>query len=58
MAKKWRLVKHLVGDTKTAAGHYAIGYRNRKGRFGGTPKPPGTVKVKAIGKKWGVFEYR
>ena len=54
--KKWKLVDHLVADTKTAAGYYAIGYRNRRGRFGGTPKKRGTVKVKRVGRQWGVFE--
>ena len=54
--KRWRMVPHLIADTKTAAGHYATGYRNRRGRFGGKPKPRGSVKVARFGNKWAVYE--
>ena len=53
---KWKLVPGSIQDTKTAAGHFATGYRNRKGRFGGVPKPRGSVKVAPVGRKWGVYE--
>ncbi|MFO7995693.1 MAG: hypothetical protein R6U93_00870 [Dehalococcoidia bacterium] len=56
--KQGKRVSGLTADTKTAAGHLATGYRNRKGRFGGKPKPPGAVKVKQVeGGKWAVFDY-
>lgn len=55
--KKGRLVKGLVADSKTGAGHLATGYRNVKGRFGGKPKPRGSVKVQRVGDKWGVFDH-
>ena len=57
MAKrKGKLVKGLTAETKTGAGHMATGYRNKAGRFGGKPKPPGTVKVVRVGNKWGVWD--
>ena len=55
--KKGKLVKGLVAETKTAASDMATGYRNKKGCFGGTPKPRGTVKVRRVGSKWGVFDH-
>lgn len=54
--KRWRMVPHLIADTKTGAGHYAIGYRNTKRRFGGVSKPRGSVKVGKFGSRWAVFE--
>ena len=54
---KRRLVNGSISATKTAAGHFATGYRNRKARWGGTPKPRGSVKVGRVGKCWGVFDY-
>jgi len=57
LKKRGKRVPGLTADTKTAAGHYAIGYRNKKGRFGGTPKPSGSVKVKRVKGGWAVFDY-
>lgn len=53
MRKHGRLV--MVYETKTAAGHFATGYRGK--RFGRPGKPPGSVKVEPVGKYWGVFDY-
>ena len=54
LLKIGRLVLGSIHDTKTAAGHFATGYRG--GRFGRTPKPRGSVVVRAVGNKWGVFD--
>ena len=50
-----RLVAGSIHATKTAAGHFATGYRGK--RFGRPGKPLGSVKVKKVGKYWGVFDY-
>ena len=55
--RKGKLVPNLIADTKTAAGHYAKGYRNSKRRFGMPAKTRGTVKVERVGDKWGVVDY-
>lgn len=56
LLKVGRLLPGSVHDTKTAAGHFATGYRNARRRFGGIPKPPGSVVVRPVGEKWGVFD--
>ena len=56
LLKIGRLVPSSLSDTKTATGYFAIGYRNAKGRFGGTPKPVRSVTVRPVGNKWGVFD--
>ena len=48
-----KLVAHSIYETKTAAGHFAKGFRSK--RFGSPGRPPGTVKVGKVGKYWGVF---
>jgi len=53
MARK--LVESSIYPTKTAAGHFAKGYRGKS--FGRPGKPPGSVKVGKVGKYWGVFDY-
>ena len=50
----WKLLAHSISETKTAAGHFATGYRGR--RFGRQGKPRGSVKVGKVGKYWGVFD--
>ena len=55
MLTKGRLVADSVYETKTAAGHFATGYRGR--RFGRPGKPRGSVRVERVGKYWGVFDY-
>jgi len=57
MKKRGKRVPGLTADTRTAAGHMATGYRNREGRFGGKPKPRGSVKVKRVKSGWAVFDY-
>jgi len=52
---KGRLVQGSIHETKTAAGHFATGYRGK--RFGRVGKPRGSVKVQPVGKYWGVFDY-
>jgi len=54
LLKVGHLVPSSIYDTKTAAGHFATGYRG--GRFGRTPKPRGSVVVRPVGSKWGVFD--
>jgi len=55
MAKtRARLVATSVSPTKTAAGHFATGYRGS--RFGKTRKPYGSVQVRPVGRYWGVFD--
>ena len=51
---KWRLLSNSISGTKTAAGHFAKGYRGK--RFGSAGKPRGTVKVGRVGRYWGVFD--
>ena len=51
---KGKLVDGSIFETKTAAGHFAKGYRG--GRFGMPKLPPGSVKVGRVGKYWGVFD--
>ena len=51
-----KLVSGSVYQTKTAAGHFATGYRSK--RFGFPGRPPGSVKVGKVGKYWGVFDYK
>ena len=53
--KMGRLVEGSVHATKTAAGHFATGYRGA--RFGRIGKPRGSVKVQPVGQYWGVFDY-
>jgi len=55
--RKGKQIPTLIADTKTAAGHYAKGYRDSKRRRLGLPATRGTVKVQRIGDKWGVFDY-
>ena len=52
-----KLVNGSVSATKTAAEHFAVGFRNRKGRWGGKPRPRGSVKVGKVGRCWGVWDY-
>lgn len=54
---KGKVVPNLIADTKTAAEHYARGYRNSKKRWGKPAKVRGTVKVEQIGGKWRVVDY-
>ena len=49
-----KLVKNSIYQTKTAAGHFAKGYKGKS--FGRPGKPVGSVKVKKVGKYWGVFD--
>ena len=56
LLKVGRLITGSLYDTKTAAGHFATGYRNRRRRFGGTSKPIGSVVVRRVRDKWGVFD--
>lgn len=51
---KWKLLSNSIYETKTAAGHFAKGYRGK--RFGSAGRPRGTVKVGRVGKYWGVFD--
>ena len=55
MGRKGYLVAGSIYETKTAAGHFAKGYRGK--RFGRQGKPLGSVKVRPVGKYWGVFDY-
>jgi len=48
------LVAGSIYETKTAAGHFAKGYRSK--RFGKTGKPRGSVKVAKVGSYYGVFD--
>lgn len=50
----WKLLANSIHETKTAAGHFATGYRGR--RWGRPGKPRGSVKVGKVGKYWGVFD--
>lgn len=50
-----RLVADSVCTTRTAAEHFAHGYRG--GRFGKPKKPRGSVRVDRVGRGWGVFDY-
>ena len=52
---KGKLVDGGIFETKTAAGHFAKGFRSK--RFGSPGRPRGTVKVRKVGKYWGVFDY-
>ena len=52
MARK--LVGNSIQLTKTAAEHFAKGYRSKS--FGRTGKPRGTVTIGRVGKYWGVFD--
>ena len=51
-----KLVKSSIYETKTAAGHFAKGFRSK--RFGAPGRPPGTVRVGKVGKYWGVFHLK
>ena len=51
--KKGKLVSPIY-ETKTAAGHFAIGYRSK--RFGSPGRPRGSVVVKQVGNGFGVFD--
>jgi len=51
-----QLVDGSIYETKTAAGHFAKGYRSK--RFGSPGRPRGSVKVGKVGKYWGVFDYK
>jgi len=53
--KESKLVPGSLYPTKTAAGDFAKGYRST--RFGRPKRPRGSVRVKKVGKKWGVFDY-
>lgn len=52
---KRKLVSSSVYPTRTAAGHFAQGYRGK--RFGRPGKPRGSVRVDRVGCGWGVFDY-
>lgn len=54
MARK--LIAHSIHETKTAAGHFAKGFRGK--HFGRPGRPRGTVKVGKVGKYWGVFDLK
>ena len=54
-APRRRLVSDSVYTTRTAAGHFAQGYRGK--RFGRQGKPRGSVRVDKVGRGWGVFDY-
>ena len=49
-----KLVAHSIYETKTAAGHFAKGFRGKT--FGRLGKPRGSVKVGKVGSCWGVFD--
>ena len=51
-----KLVANSIYETKTAAGHFAKGYRSK--RFGSLGRPRGSVKVGKVGKCFGVFDYQ
>lgn len=51
-----KLVNQSIHETKTAAGHFAKGYRSK--RFGKPGKPAGSVRVGKVGKYWGVFDLK
>lgn len=51
---KGKLVDGSIHETKTAAGHFATGYRSK--RFGMPGRPRGSVRVGRVGKYWGVFD--
>ncbi len=55
MEKIGKLIDGSIHETKTAAGHFAKGYRGS--RFGKTAKPRGSIKVGPVGKFWGVFDH-
>ena len=51
-----KLVKNSIYETKTAAGHFAKGFRGMS--FGRPGRPPGTVRVGKVGRYWGVFHLK
>jgi len=51
-----KLVEGSIFETKTAAGHFAKGYRGKS--FGRRGMPPGSVVVRKVGKYWGVFDLK
>ena len=51
---KGKLIEGSIHETKTAAGHFATGYRSK--RFGSPGRPRGSVRVGRVGKYWGVFD--
>ncbi|GAI42878.1 unnamed protein product [marine sediment metagenome] len=50
------LAASSIFATKTAAGHFARGWR-RRGRWAELQGPRGSVRVEPVGKYWGVFDY-
>jgi len=48
------LVAHSIYETKTAAGHFAKGFRGKS--FGRPGKARGSVKVGKVGPYWGVYQ--